>query len=70
MVGLHKEITISFKFSPEWCFGLFKRLFKRTKVSTLEEIAAQSADQFPPVIVPVGLSAEHKQYLFDKIREF
>ena len=45
MVGLHKEITISFllvghtKFSPDWCFGLFKRLFKRTKASTLEEIA-------------------------------
>ena len=45
MTGLHVEITISFllvghsKFSPDWCFGLFKRLFKRTKVSTLEEIA-------------------------------
>ena len=46
LTGLHKEITISFllvghtKFAPDWFFGLFKRLFKRTKVSSLEEIAA------------------------------
>ena len=46
LTGLHEEITISFllvghtKFVPDWCFGLFKRLFKRTKVGSLEEIAA------------------------------
>ena len=46
LTGLHEEITISFllvghtKFAPDWCFGLFKRLFKRTKVGSLEEIAA------------------------------
>jgi len=45
LAGLHKEITISFllvghtKFSPDWCFGLFKRLFKRTKCGSIEDIA-------------------------------
>ena len=41
LAGLHKEITISFllvghtKFSPDWCFGLFKR----TKCGSIEDIA-------------------------------
>ena len=45
MTGLHKELTLSFlvvghtKFSPDWCFGLFKRKFRRTKVGTLTDIA-------------------------------
>ena len=26
--------------SPDWCFGLFKRLYKRTNISSLEDIAA------------------------------
>ena len=60
MTDVHKEITISFllvghtKFTPDWCFGLFKRLFKRTKVSTLEEIAGvvqrSSAVNYPQVV--------------------
>ena len=42
--GQHK-ITASFmpvghtKFSPDWCFGLFKRLFKRTEITCLDDIA-------------------------------
>lgn len=45
MVGLNREIIISFllvghtKFAPDWCFGLFKRLFKRTKITCLDDIA-------------------------------
>ena len=45
MSGLHKEITLSFmlvghtKFTPDWCFGLFKQKFRRTFVSSLEEVA-------------------------------
>ena len=45
MVGLNREINMSFllvghtKFSPDWCFGLFKRLYKRTRVSCLDDIA-------------------------------
>ena len=44
MVGLNREINMSFllvghtKFSPDWCFG-FKRLYKRTRVSCLDDIA-------------------------------
>ena len=46
-------ITISFmrvghtKFAPDWCFGLFKRLFRRTVVGCLDDIwgvVARSAD--------------------------
>lgn len=46
MTGWHTNITYSFlvvghtKFSPDWCFGLFKRLFKRTKVNCMADIAA------------------------------
>lgn len=53
MVGLHRSITLSFmivghtKFSPDWCFGLLKQHYRRTFVSSLEDIArvvTQSAD--------------------------
>ena len=45
LTGRHSSITYFFlvvghtKFSPDWCFGLFKRLFKRTLVSSISEIA-------------------------------
>lgn len=45
LVGLSEEVTISFllvghtKFAPDWGFGLFKRLYKRTKVGTITDIA-------------------------------
>lgn len=45
MVGLHTQITLVFlvvghtKFAPDWCFGLFKRLFRRTEVGSLQAIA-------------------------------
>ena len=45
MTGFHKEIILSFllvgrtKFAPDWCFGLFKQLFEKTKVGTIFEIA-------------------------------
>ena len=44
MTGLHKEITLSFivpghtKFSPDWCFGLLKKRYRRTKVSGLTDL--------------------------------
>ena len=53
MVGLHKEITLSFlivghtKFSPKWCFGFLKRCFRRTSVaclSDLERVVNESAE--------------------------
>ena len=44
MVGLHKTITLSFlivghtKFSPDSCFGLLKRKFRKTIVNCLDDI--------------------------------
>lgn len=41
----HTSITLSFlvvghtKFAPDWCFGLFKRHYRRTKVGSLKAIA-------------------------------
>ena len=43
-MGLHKSIKLSFltvghtKFSPDWCFGLLKQRFCRTKVDCLDDI--------------------------------
>ena len=45
MLGLHKSITLSFltvghtKFSPDWCFGLLKQKFRKSKVDCLDDIA-------------------------------
>ena len=45
----NKEITMSFlpaghtKFSPDWCFGLIKQRFRRTEVSSLNDIVNQSS---------------------------
>jgi len=44
-VGLHQSITLNFliaghtKFAPDGCFGLLKRAFKRSAVSSLKELA-------------------------------
>ena len=44
--GLHEEITLNFlvtghtKFAPDWCFGLFKQAFRRSRVSCLDDVAA------------------------------
>ena len=41
----HTSITLSFlvightKFAPDWCFGLFKRHFRQTKIGNLKGIA-------------------------------
>ena len=45
LMGLHHRISIHFlvaghtKFSPDWCFGLLKQRFRRTPVSSLEQLA-------------------------------
>ena len=53
MVGLHKRIVLSFlivshtKFSPDWCLGLLKQRFRRTKVgclADLERVVNESAE--------------------------
>ena len=44
MYGLHKEIQLYFlvaghtKFSPDWCFGLFKQHYRRSHISALSDI--------------------------------
>ena len=44
LAGLQEEVELSFlivghtKYSPDWCFGLFKRAFKRTKVGCLDDL--------------------------------
>lgn len=43
--NLHQSVTLNFmisghtKFAPDWCFGLLKQRYRRTPVSTLEDIA-------------------------------
>ena len=45
ITGRHTNILLSFlvvghtKFAPDWCFGLFKRLFRRTRVGSLKAVA-------------------------------
>ena len=45
MHGLHKHVTLNFmiaghtKFSPDFCFGLLKKRFQASEVSTLADIA-------------------------------
>ena len=44
LLGLHEEIKISFlpvghtKFSPDWCFGLLKRKYRKMKRGCLDDI--------------------------------
>ena len=44
MSGLHQSVTMSFmlvgptKFAPDWCFGLLKQRFRRTFVSSLQDL--------------------------------
>ena len=53
MTGQHTNITLSFlpvghtKFTPDWCFGLLKRQYRRTKVGSLQsnaEVVNKSAE--------------------------
>ena len=45
LAGLHTSICLSFlpvghtKFSPDWCFGLFKQRYRKTKIGRLLDIA-------------------------------
>ena len=44
LTGLNKTITLSFlivghtKFSTDWCFGLFKQQYRRTRIGCLDDI--------------------------------
>ena len=53
LTGRHESIDMSFllsghtKFSCDWCFGLFKRNFRATKVDCLNDIVASVTDSSP-----------------------
>ena len=92
LVGLHHSITISFmivghtKFAPDWCFGLFKRMFWRTVVGCLDivSVVARSAEvnhaqlvakQNGKVLVPTynwsqALQPHFKQTAFRGIKKY
>ena len=44
LTGLHRTVRMSFmlvghtKFAPDWCFGLFKQRYRRTYVSSLDDV--------------------------------
>ena len=46
MTGQHNEITLSFmlprhtKYSPDWCFGLLKKWYRRTKVGGISDLVS------------------------------
>ena len=40
----HFSLSATPNFSPDWCFGLFKQLFKRTKMGSLHSIAQIAND--------------------------
>ena len=62
MTKQHSEITLSFmipghtKFSPDWCFGLLKKRYRRTKVGGLSDLCSVVNDSAAVNIAqPTGL---------------
>ena len=61
MSGLHDKITLSFmvpghtKFSPDWCFGLLKKKYRRTKVDGLTDLVSVVDSATVNVARPTGL---------------
>ena len=62
--NLHEEINLHFliaghtKFAPDWCFGLVKQAYRRTKVGTIDDICKVVRSSTPTginVAQPVGL---------------
>ncbi|XP_041356505.1 uncharacterized protein LOC121373797 [Gigantopelta aegis] len=59
IMGKHKTITLSFllaghtKLGPDWCFGLFKKKLKSSKVDCLKDVETVAKQSSPAgVIVP------------------
>lgn len=57
LCGLPDDIKISLlpvghtKFSPDWCLGLFKHNFRRTKVGCSDDIIIVVKDQLLPMLL-------------------
>ena len=66
--GLHEDIELNFliaghtKFTPDLCFGLIKKSFRRTAISSLDEIAK--------VIQITKISHVFRQQQTDRTNEF
>ena len=60
MTGQHTEITLSFmvpghtKFSPDWCFGLLKKRYRRTKVGLTDLVMVVNKSASVNVAQPTG----------------
>jgi len=77
ITGLHEDIKISFlpvghtKFSPDWCFGLLKRKYRKMRIGCLDDIHKAVHDSGSPniaqlvgsqngeIIVPMYKWSEH-----------
>ncbi|XP_033629960.1 uncharacterized protein LOC117292140 isoform X2 [Asterias rubens] len=68
--GLHKDISLNFmvaghtKFSPDWCFGLLKQKYRRTQVSTLEDIARVTVESTATRLNMAQLVGSESQEVF------
>ena len=72
MHKLHAEITLNFlitghtKFAPDWCFGLVKQLFRKTRVCSLSELAQVVQDStVTKMNVPQLVMNEKQEILVD-----
>lgn len=57
----HSIIHGHTKFSPDWCFGLLKKKYRRTKVDGLTDLVS---------VVNDSASSVQRQWYLNKIREF
>ncbi|KAK3737671.1 hypothetical protein RRG08_066358 [Elysia crispata] len=83
LTGRHTKITLSFliaghtKFSCDWCFGLLKRKFKRTRVDSLGDMEDVVKDSARGNIAQLcgnerarRTQPQREWYLYNEIREF
>ena len=86
MSGLHQEITLSFmiaghtKFSPDWCFGLWKKRYRRTQVGGLSDLvdvvnqsssvnhAQPTSQQDGQIVVPTQDWQSYLSQVFTKLK--
>ncbi|XP_070174272.1 uncharacterized protein [Littorina saxatilis] len=69
MTGQHQTVTINFmppghtKFSPDWCFGLLKKCFRKSEVHCLDDLcdAVRRSTSVKKVNVPQLVTTENGQ---------
>lgn len=72
MHGYHQEITLNFlltghtKFAPDWCFGLVKQQFRKTRVCSITELQQVVRDStVTGVNVPQPVMTENGEVIVD-----